>query len=141
MICSFCSAEASRKCVGCGAAMCQAHGGEYCPTCASAVYSRQADPTVGHGKGYLQVPVTPRMKTIYIDDDGPPSCYRCEGLAKKICQNCHQLYCLEHAGSPEWCDECAKTARFGTWLVLGILGGVALLTVAFFLINKLSGTP
>jgi hypothetical protein len=141
MKCSYCTNEAIGKCVGCGAPMCRDHGSEYCQHCSGAVYSRDAEPTVGLGKGYLQSPSKPRMETIYIDDDGPPSCYRCQGLAKKICQNCHQLYCLEHAGSADWCDQCAKSSRVGTWLTLGILVAAAALTVVFFLINKLNSTP
>jgi hypothetical protein len=135
MLCKFCTSEAVGKCVSCGAALCANHGGEYCPSCTGAVYSRTADPTVGLGKGYLQSPAKPRMETIHIDDDGPPSCYRCQGLARKICENCHQLYCLEHAGSGAWCDQCAQSARRGTWLVLGILAGIAALTVLFFFLS------
>src|SRR5262249_20281233 len=116
MICSFCSKEAAGKCVGCGTWMCRDHGQEYCPNCSAGIYSREAEPTAGHGKGYLQSPSKPRMETIYIDDDGPPSCYRCQGLARKICQNCHQLVCPKHAVKGDWCDQCAQSARTGTWL-------------------------
>jgi hypothetical protein len=136
MLCKFCTREAAGKCVGCGAAICPDHGQDYCPSCAGAVYSQDADPTVGHGKGYLQSPAKPRMETIYIDNDGPPSCYRCQALARKICQNCHQLYCPEHAGSADWCDQCAKSARAGTWWTLGILAGIAALAVLFFILSK-----
>ena len=60
---------------------------------------------------------------------------------REICQNCHQLYCAEHAGTTEWCVQCAKSARIGTLWVLGILTGVVLLALAFFLITKVNGTP
>jgi hypothetical protein len=136
MLCKFCTKEAAGKCVGCGAGICRDHGQEYCPECAAAVYAQDADPTAGYGKGYLQSPAKPRMETIYVDDDGPPSCYRCQGLARKICQNCHQLYCPEHAGKGEWCDQCAKAARTGTWMMLGIVAAVVALALLFFFISK-----
>jgi hypothetical protein len=135
MICAFCTNEAVGKCVGCGAAMCRDHQQEYCASCAAGIYSRQADPTVGHGKGYLQSPSKPRMETIYIDDDGPPECYRCQALARKICQNCHQLVCAEHAVKGDWCDQCAQSARLSTWMTLGILLGLTVLALGYFLLT------
>jgi hypothetical protein len=141
MNCTVCGNEAIGKCVGCGAPLCRDHGPEYCPACAVGVFSREAAPTVGHGKGYLQSPEKPRMETIYIDDDGPPSCYLCQALARKICQNCHQLVCKEHVVKGDWCDQCARSARLGTWLTLGILGGVTALAVLFFVLSKVTGGP
>src|SRR5437667_3683628 len=131
MICHFCNQETAAKCVSCGLAICRDHGERYCHVCSGAVFSKEVPGA--EGKAYLQCPPKPRMETIYIDDDGPPECYRCQAMARRVCQNCHNLFCREHAGKDDWCDLCAKSARLGNWLATGIVAavlGVALLFLA-----------
>ena len=131
MICHYCSQETTRKCASCGLAICPAHGDRYCHVCSEAVFSKKGPGS--EGKAFLQCPPKPRMETIYIDDDGPPECYRCQSLARRVCQNCLNLYCQQHAGTAEWCDQCAKAARFGTWLAVGMVGATVVLTAMFYI--------
>src|SRR5206468_2250559 len=114
MICHFCTRETAVKCVSCGLAICGDHGARYCHVCSGAVFSKEVPPA--QGTAYLQCPPKPRMETIYIDDDGPPECYRCQGIARRVCQNCHNLFCREHGGKGDWCDLCTHSARVGNWL-------------------------
>jgi hypothetical protein len=137
MICHFCNQETTRKCESCGLAICATHGERYCQVCSGAVFSKEVPGA--EGQAYLQCPPKPRMETIYIDDDGPPECYRCQGLARRVCQNCLNLYCPEHAGTKEWCDQCAKSARIGTWLAVGIFALIVGLTVLFYFLSDRAG--
>jgi hypothetical protein len=137
MICHFCNQETSRKCDSCGLAICSTHGERYCHVCSGAVFSKEVPGA--EGKAYLQCPPKPRMETIYLDDDGPPECYRCQALARRVCQNCLNLYCPEHAGTKEWCDQCAKAARVGTWLTAGVVTLIVGLTVLFYFLSQHAG--
>jgi hypothetical protein len=132
MICHFCNRETTRKCESCGLAICPDHGDRYCHGCSGAVFSKEVPGA--EGKAFLQCPPKPRMETIYLDDDGPPECYQCQGLARRVCQNCHNLYCAEH-GTAQWCDQCARAARVGTWLTVGIVAVLVGLTVLFYLLS------
>jgi hypothetical protein len=135
MICHFCQHEAVGKCVSCGLAFCSDHGKRYCHVCSSAVFSREAVTGQRDEPGYLQCPPRPEMPTIYLEDDGPPECYRCLALARKVCQNCHSLYCLEHAGTGGFCDQCAKAAKVGNWVTIAIVGVMAALAALFYLLS------
>lgn len=119
MLCHVCEEPAAGKCKSCGLAYCGGHGCDYCRTCAVAIMPTGPGSSAFRQTGFLQCVSKPRMKTVYVDDDGPPECYECGGLARKICQNCQNLYCLEHAGKGEWCASCAKTAQSS--LRLGLL--------------------
>jgi hypothetical protein len=134
MICHYCNQEAAAKCVNCGLAICPAHGPRYCPVCSEAVFT--TDLPGSHGQAYLQCEPKPRMQTIYLDDDGPPECYRCGAIARRVCQNCHNLYCREHAGTDQWCDQCARAARVGTWLTAGIVAVIVVLAVLFYFLGR-----
>ena len=135
MICHFCSRDTAAKCVSCGLAICPDHGKRYCQVCSNAVFSRETVTGQREQKGYLQCPSKPQMPTIYLDDDGPPACYKCEALARKVCQNCQSLYCREHAGKGGGglCDQCAAASRVGTWVVLGMIGIIGGLSIFCFL--------
>jgi hypothetical protein len=135
MMCHFCSREAAGKCESCGLGICPNHGARYCQVCSEAVFCRETESGKG-GKAYLQCPPKPAIPTIYLDDDGPPECYACQGLAHKVCHNCHNLFCREHAGSGDWCGQCTRAARVGTWLTLGMVGVLAGLSLLFFFAAK-----
>jgi hypothetical protein len=137
MLCHFCHREAVRKCVSCGLGICPEHGERYCQVCSGAVFSKDQPSGQGEGKAYLQCPPKPQMETIYIDDDGPPECYRCQALARRVCQNCHNLFCQEHAGKGDWCDQCTKAGRLGNWLTVGIVVVLAGLSLLFYFLNQL----
>jgi hypothetical protein len=135
MICHFCNHEAAAKCVSCGLAICPEHGDRYCKVCSGAVFSREVMTGERAERGYLQCPIKPPMETIYLDDDGPPECYRCHGLARQVCQICHRIYCKDHAAKGNMCDACAKSARLGTWIALAILAVVSGMSVLFCLLS------
>ncbi|HYV40062.1 MAG TPA: hypothetical protein VE988_30530 [Gemmataceae bacterium] len=136
MICHYCTREAARKCVSCGLAICSEHGNRYCHVCSGAVFSKDALTGEREEKGYLQCPPRPEMPTIYIDDDGPPECYRCQALARKVCQNCHNLFCLKHGGNKDWCDRCTEGARTATWVMTAIICAIVGLSLLFFLLSQ-----
>jgi hypothetical protein len=136
MICHFCQREATGKCVSCGLGFCSDHGKRYCQVCSNAVFSEGTAPAPREGKGYLQCPPRPEMPTIYLDDDGPPECYRCQGLAFKVCQGCHNLFCRDHAGKGGCCEQCTKAARLANWVMAGIVCTAAGLALAYFLLSQ-----
>jgi hypothetical protein len=122
-------------------AFCGGHGADYCRRCAVAV---TAPGPVGLGPrqtGFLQCVSKPRMKTIHLDDEEPPSCHRCGGLARHICQNCHSLYCREHAGRQGWCDECTRAARNGLILSAAVFGFICVMGLLIVLLNWLQSAP
>jgi hypothetical protein len=134
LICHYCNHEAHGKCASCGLAVCPAHGGRYCCVCSNAVFAVEK-PEDPFGRQFLQCPPKPQMQTIYLDDDGPPECYACQGIARKVCQNCHNLFCKEH-GKDGWCDECTKQARVGTWLTAGIVAAMFILAGVIYLVGS-----
>jgi hypothetical protein len=136
MICHFCNREAVAKCASCGLAICADHGKRYCQVCSNAVFSQEDASSERPGRAYLQCPPKPGMPTIYLDDDGPPECYRCQALARKVCQNCHNLYCREHAGKGEWCDQCTRGARFANWLTGAMVVTVVGSALLFYLLGQ-----
>jgi hypothetical protein len=136
MICHFCNRDAPAKCHSCGLPICPEHGSRYCQVCSEAVFSREKVTGEREGKAFLQCPPRPQMETIYLDDDGPPECYRCPALARKVCQNCHNLFCLDHAGKGDWCDRCTRAAKVGNWLTVAIVGVVAVLSLAYYLLSQ-----
>jgi hypothetical protein len=84
----------------------------------TAIYTTDRDSRYS-GTGYLQCYTKPGMPTIYLDDTGPPECHLCQGLAKVICRNCHQLVCPEHSSGSDLCRSCAGSSWVG--LVVAVL--------------------
>jgi hypothetical protein len=136
MICHYCQREAAAKCVSCGLAICPDHGNRYCQVCSGAVFSREDHRFQREEKGYLQCPPKPRMETIYLDDDGPPECCKCQAFAKRVCQNCHNLFCREHIGKDDWCPDCIKASRIGTWLAVGMVASMAGLSLLSLFLGR-----
>jgi hypothetical protein len=135
--CHYCEKEALDRCASCGLGMCADHGNRYCQVCSGAVFSRERETGERQEQLFLQCPPKPMMKTIYLDDDdGPPECYACSGLARHVCQNCHEIYCREHAGTGGHCDQCSKAARVGNWMIAGMLVVIGILTTVAFLVNQ-----
>jgi len=134
MQCELCQQEAVGACQACGTGFCADHASQFCFRCATAIIaverSRLAPSTAivsgdreprPSGKGYLQCAVAGRP-TVHVEDAGPPACYRCQGLARRICRNCQALYCAEHAGGQDLCDVCGRAS----WLGLIVLAVVLL---------------
>jgi hypothetical protein len=120
MQCHICAAEAAGRCRSCGLAFCGGDGAELCRGCATGILVLHGAPRAG-ARAFLQCVSKPRMPTVHLDDEGPPSCHQCGGLARRICENCQELYCPEHAGPRGWCESCTRAARSGLWMCLGVL--------------------
>src|SRR5438874_12453087 len=129
MTCHVCRAEAVGRCYHCGRLYSATHDVKgYCTTCTSAVHVPLEDKvTTGPAPGSRSGRAWWRPKVE--EDPGPPSCYRCDGLAHRVCRNCENLYCPEHAGPADLCDQCGRSARVAMWITLGIL--LVLLALAF----------
>jgi hypothetical protein len=142
MLCELCQSEAVGRCRACGVAYCADHGGSYCYRCSAAVtaaepgkirrgtgvVSGDRDPRPS-GKGYLQCPTTERP-TIHLEDPGPPACRLCGALARKVCRNCHGLFCPEH-GKGELCLDCLRSSRLGL-IILGVMFALVAGPALFF---------
>jgi hypothetical protein len=102
------------------------------PSVETAVYTVDRDSRWA-GKGYLQCSIEPKIPTVYLEDREPPSCAECGALARKICSNCLNLYCADHAGNKTLCRRCLNSSRVGL-VILGIMGlAVAGLAVMWYL--------
>jgi len=138
MLCHECAEEAAGKCKSCGLAFCSGHGANLCRNCAVGIMS--LGPTrgrAGQEQLFLQCENRRRMPTIYLDDDGPPSCYVCEGLARHICENCQNLYCPEHGGQRGWCAGCTESSRVGLFLSLGVFGFISVVLLLMYALDKI----
>jgi hypothetical protein len=140
MQCHECDHDAVGTCRSCGRSYCGGHGASLCRSCAVAVMAGEPAAARGQRMVFLQCENRPRIPTVYLDDDdpGPPSCHICDGLARTVCQSCQQLYCPEHAGRAGWCAECTRTSRVGLYIALGVFGGIGLLFVVVYLLDRLS---
>ncbi len=138
MQCHECDNEAVGQCRSCGRAYCGGTGAELCRSCAVAIVA--GEPPGGRGplRQFLQCEDRPRIPTVYLDDadPGPPSCHICDGLARTVCENCHQLYCPEHAGRRGWCQECTRTARTGMLISLGVFGFILAVLTVMYLVEQ-----
>lgn len=147
MNCEICQRPASQECSDCGTLYCPDHGGEKCFRCAgklvsprsrvvelppeTAIYTTEKASRYS-GKSYLQCYTKPGIRTVYVDDPGPPACHQCGGLARQICNNCHQLFCADHQGGKELCQTCASSSNLGIVILLAtgfFLGLVMLLNL------------
>src|SRR5262249_55203395 len=134
MICHYCNREALGKCISCGLAICPDHGNRYCKVCSNAVFSHETATGQREGKAYLQCPAKEPMPTVYIDDDGPPECYECQRLARRVCQTCHNLFCPLH-GHGDQCQTCHKASAVATWVTIAAITIICVLSLVFFLVN------
>jgi hypothetical protein len=127
MLCHVCEDDAVGRCKSCGLAFCGGHGFDYCRQCVVAITPTKPGSPAFRTIGYLQCVGKPRMKTVYLDDDGPPACYACGGFAKHICLHCQNLYCPDHAGKSTWCESCTRTASANLRLALIVLAAMTAL--------------
>jgi hypothetical protein len=145
MQCELCQHEAVGACKACGTGFCADHAAPFCFRCATAIIAVERSPSSTSvvaddrpprysGKGYLQCTARSRP-TIHVEDPGPPACYRCQALARRVCRNCQGLFCPEHAAGDELCDLCARSSRLG----LVVLGAMLLLMAALLLLTWWSG--
>jgi hypothetical protein len=135
MVCHECAQEAAGQCRSCRRAFCSGHGAELCRTCAVSVTTADnASRLVA--RRYLQCENARRMPTVFLDDPGPPACYFCEGLARQLCENCHNLYCPDHAGCPGWCAGCTHSARTGMRFAALVFLFLALILLLMWILNQ-----
>jgi hypothetical protein len=132
MQCELCQQEAVGACRVCGAAYCASHAPSFCFRCAAAigaavhgkgnlntaVVSGDKEPRPS-SRGYLQCTASGRP-TIYVEDAGPPTCYHCGALARRVCRNCQTLFCSNHAGGADVCESCARSSQLGLFFLLGL---------------------
>ncbi len=138
MFCHECHQGAVGRCRSCGLAFCSGHGADLCRACSGAIVVPGTRlQRAGEERTFLQCQNARRMPTVYLNDDGPPSCHVCDGLAKSICENCHELYCPEHAGRRGWCVNCTSSSRVGVVVSAGIFAFIAAVFVLAFLLEKL----
>jgi hypothetical protein len=136
MGCHVCHAEAVGRCYACGRLYCAAHDIRgNCSVCATAVHVPLADKISPSAVSDPRPRAWWRPKVE--EDPGPPSCYRCGGLARRVCRNCENLYCPEHAGRGDLCDSCTRSSRMALWILIGV--GLSLLAIALvpLLLEKL----
>lgn len=147
MLCVVCERVAAGWCQGCGALYCSDHGGGRCFRCAGAFIGVEpechppAAPNAAiftldrqshwSGKGYLQCLGPSALPTVYVDDPGPPACHECGGLAKKVCSNCHTLFCGDHAGTAVLCRSCLRSSRLGMAVLATVIVLLGLLMLLY----------
>jgi hypothetical protein len=106
-----------------------------CSACATAIHV-PLDDKVSAGNAPAS-PTRAWWRPKVDEDPGPPSCYRCGGLAKRICRNCENLYCGEHAGRSDLCDSCARSSWMALWIMLGVLIVILALVALPLLMDRL----
>ena len=134
MKCEECGSPAARRCVTCGRVSCRDHGAAGCPTCGRSVVTA-TPPAPRLETGTQAVPPRPPADAV---------CVVCGESAVAACARCGAAYCVHHRGvqalpgeppeegeeGPIICWLCrlssnAKAVLF--WVVLGMLGAVALI--------------
>ena len=133
MSCHVCGQEAVGRCYNCGGLYCDKHGDGNCVRCATSVMAGdpRQDRISAAPRGGLQKPGwwRPRPAAAY----APPACYHCQGIARRVCPNCQQCFCPEHAGKNGMCAQCSQSSFLGVVVlavVVLILG--ALMLVGLF---------
>jgi hypothetical protein len=119
--CHICGDEAVGRCYACGALFCAAHGDVNCTRCETGIVEGdfRAD----------RITTAPRTSTARpawwrpqrAEDFEPSACYICKGLARRVCRNCHEVYCPDHAGAAELCESCTRSSLLGLFILGGIL--------------------
>ena len=131
MSCHICGQEAIDRCYTCGQLFCGEHGRVNCIRCETGIApaDNRADRI---SAGRLRDEKTGRVawwRAQEAEDFEPPSCHICQGLARRVCRNCQQHYCAEHAGPSYLCQTCGRSSLLGIWCLLGglaIMGGIVL---------------
>lgn len=133
MNCHICGEEAVDRCYNCGELFCQLHGKINCIRCETGFMpgDRRADriSVVMLGKSARPGWWRPQEAEEY----DPPACYQCKGLARRICRNCRNVYCPEHAGKGGLSLACENSARLGAVIFMAVaLSIVALIAIGIF---------
>ena len=121
MSCQDCGAEAVGRCYNCGALFCERHGNTNCIRCDGSFMAGDPRPDL--------VTATPRQvaqqpgwwRPQPAEAYTPPACYQCQGIARRVCTNCQQRFCPEHAGRNGLCAECHQSSYLGI-VILGAIG-------------------
>jgi hypothetical protein len=131
MKCHICGLEAVGRCYACGNLFCDKHGDVNCLRCETGIVEgdfRADRVTTGPREARAQ---RPWWRPQVGEDFDPPACHLCHALARRVCRNCQNLYCPEHAGAAELCSRCAHSSLLG----LFVLGGVLLLLLGLILLG------
>lgn len=129
MSCHVCGQEAVGRCYSCGALYCDQHGDGTCARCDTSIVAGdpREDRISPSPRPAMQRPGwwRPQPAEAY----APPACYQCQGIARRVCPNCLERFCAEHAGKNGMCAQCTESSFLG----IVILAGVALFLGALML--------
>ncbi len=129
MSCHVCNAEAVGRCYNCGALYCDQHGDGNCVRCDTSIMAGDPRPDriSAAPRGAVQRPGW--WRPLPAEGYTPPACRDCGGIAHRVCPNCRQRFCPEHAGHNGLCARCNESSYLG----IVVLAGVALILGALLL--------
>ncbi len=121
MSCHVCGAEAVGRCENCGNLYCAKHGDGTCARCDTGI--KAGDPRQDR---ISAAPRTATQRTGWwrpqpAEGYTPPACYQCQGIARRVCSNCHELYCPDHAGKNGLCAQCSQSSLLGVAVLVGVV--------------------
>jgi Family of unknown function (DUF5684) len=122
--CHICGQEAVDRCYNCGQLFCAEHGKVNCNRCETGIAAGDNRPDRVSTTRLREGPAGRHAwwRPQQAEDQELPACHMCQGLARRVCQNCRLYYCAEHAGPSHLCQECGRSSLIGIWLLLGALG-------------------
>jgi hypothetical protein len=132
MHCYRCERAAVDRCYTCGALFCEEHGNVNCEQCDTAIAPGDCRPDRITARPRTERPQQPWWRPQPADDFEPPSCYQCRGLARRVCRNCRNRYCPEHAGKNDLCAACMRSSNVGLLVLLASLAAMGLLILLGF---------
>jgi hypothetical protein len=121
MSCHVCGQEAVGRCYNCGALFCAQHGDTNCFRCDTSFMAGDPRPDRISAAPRQTAPHAGWWRPQPAEAYTPPACYECQGIARRVCANCQQRYCPEHAGKNGVCAECHQSSYVG----IAILGAIA----------------
>ena len=129
MNCHICHKEAVDRCYTCGELFCAEHGDINCRRCETGIVA--GDSRTDRVSAVLLTTKSSRpgwWRPQPAEDYDPPACYECQGLARYVCADCRARYCREHAGKNGLCEQCQRSTR----------GGTIMLVVLFIILGSLT---
>lgn len=129
MSCYLCEREAVDRCFTCGQLFCELHGKMNCQRCATGIA-----PGSGRDDRISALLLARNAKPGWwrpqpAEDFEPPACHECKALARRVCSNCGNRYCPEHAGKNGWCAACVRSARLGNLYLTFVFSLVGILAI------------
>ena len=133
MSCHVCGREAVGRCDNCGALYCAQHGDGNCVQCDTSIMAGdpRGDRISAAPRAALQRPGWWRPQPA--EGYSPPACYECGGIAQRVCLNCRDRFCPDHAGGNGLCARCNQSSYLG----IVVLAVVALIFGALMLVGML----